>query len=68
MIYELAILRRLVPAIDSQSDEPLLTTVLQMKADLGALDRPVYTILPSVVDMLAAELQGRQYGPLSQVW
>lgn len=58
--YELAMLRQLVPAIDSQSDEQLLTTALQMKTDLDALDRPVYTILPSLVDMLADELQGRQ--------
>jgi predicted RNA-binding Zn-ribbon protein involved in translation (DUF1610 family) len=58
--YELAMLRRLVPAIDSQSDEQLLKTVLQMKTELDALDRSVYTILPSVVDMLADELQGRR--------
>lgn len=49
--YELAMLRRLVPAIDSQSDEQLLATVLQMKAELDARTTPVYTILPSVVDM-----------------
>jgi predicted RNA-binding Zn-ribbon protein involved in translation (DUF1610 family) len=58
--YELAMLRRLLPAIDNQSDEQLLATVLQMKSELDALDRSLYTILPSVVDMLADELQGRQ--------
>jgi predicted RNA-binding Zn-ribbon protein involved in translation (DUF1610 family) len=58
--YELAMLRRLVLAIDRQSDEQLLATVLQMKTQLDALDRPVYTILPSVIDMIADELQGRQ--------
>jgi predicted RNA-binding Zn-ribbon protein involved in translation (DUF1610 family) len=57
--YELAMLRRLVPSIDSQSDEQSLTTVLLMKTELDALDRPVYTILPDVVDMLANELQGQ---------
>lgn len=50
-------LRRLVPAIDRQSDEQLLTSVLQMKTELDALDRPVYTILPAVADMLVEELQ-----------
>ena len=58
--YELAMLRRLVPAIDSRSDEQLLRTVLEMKAVLDARTEPVFTILPAVVDMLADELQGRQ--------
>jgi ribosomal protein S27AE len=56
--YELAMLRRLVPAIDSQSDARLLGTVLQMKAELDARTTPVFTILPDVVNMLADELQG----------
>jgi hypothetical protein len=51
--YERAMLKRLVSAIDNQSEKELLTTVLQMKAELDALDRSALTILPSVVDMLA---------------
>jgi hypothetical protein len=57
--YELAMLRRLVPAIHSQSDEQLRATVLEMKAELDARPVPIYTILPTVVDMLADELQGK---------
>jgi DNA-directed RNA polymerase subunit RPC12/RpoP len=57
--YELAILRRLVPAIDSQSDAQLLGTALQMKAELDARTTPVFTILRDVVDMLVDELQGK---------
>jgi ribosomal protein S27AE len=56
---ELAMLRRLVPAIDSQSDAQLLGTVLQMKAELDARTTPTFTILPDVVNMLADELQGK---------
>jgi predicted RNA-binding Zn-ribbon protein involved in translation (DUF1610 family) len=58
--FKVAMLRRLVSAIDGQSDEQLFTTVLQMKTELDALDRAVYTILPSVLDMLTDELQGRR--------
>jgi hypothetical protein len=57
--YELVMLRRLVPANDRHSGQ-LLTTVLQMKVELDALDRPLYTVLPSVVDMLEDELQGHR--------
>lgn len=31
-----------------------------MKTELDALDCPLYTILPSLVDMLANELQGQR--------
>jgi hypothetical protein len=44
--FELAMLRRLVPAIDTQSDEQLLRTVLEMKATLDARALPVFMILP----------------------
>jgi predicted RNA-binding Zn-ribbon protein involved in translation (DUF1610 family) len=57
--YEVAMLRRLVPAIHRQSEEQLLTTVLEMKAELDARTSSIYTILPTVVDMLAEELQGK---------
>lgn len=57
--YELTMLRRLVPAIHSQSDELLLVTVLEMKAQLDARTVPIYTILATAVDMLADELEGK---------
>jgi predicted RNA-binding Zn-ribbon protein involved in translation (DUF1610 family) len=57
--FELAMLRRLVPAIDIQTDEQLLGTVLEMKAELDARTTPVCTILQTVVDMLADELQSK---------
>jgi predicted RNA-binding Zn-ribbon protein involved in translation (DUF1610 family) len=57
--FELAMLRKLVPAIETQSDEQLLATVLAMKEELDELNRPIYTILPTVVDMLADELQSK---------
>lgn len=57
--YELAMLRRLVPAINTQTDEQLLGTVLQMKAELDARAVPVFTILRDVGDTLADELQGK---------
>jgi predicted RNA-binding Zn-ribbon protein involved in translation (DUF1610 family) len=57
--YELAMLRKLVPAIDTQSSAELLDTVLQMKQELDARTTPTQTILPDVVDMLACELQGQ---------
>lgn len=57
--YALAMLRRLVPAIDNQSDAQLLDTVLQIKPELDARAVPVFTILRDVVEMLADELQGK---------
>ena len=58
--FELAMLRNLVPAIDSQSDEQLLRTVLAMKSELDTRTTPVFIILSDVVDMLAHELQGKR--------
>lgn len=52
-------LRKLVPAIDSQAEEQLLRTVLEMKLELDARTAPTFTILPTVVDMLVDELQGK---------
>lgn len=58
--YELAMLRRLVPAIDGQSDEQLLETVLEMKAALDTRTSLTYTILPDVhlIGWLALQFVG----------
>jgi hypothetical protein len=57
---EIALLKRLITAVDSQSDAELAQTVAQLKAEVDALSWPVHTILPTLVDMLADEFSGKQ--------
>lgn len=57
---EVALLRRLVAAIDSGNDARLVTTVAQLKAEVDALSWPIPTILPTLVDMLMDKLTGNR--------
>lgn len=57
---EVALLKRLIEAVDSGSDEALAKTVAQLKGEVDALSWPIHTILPTVVDMLADEFAGKQ--------
>jgi DNA-directed RNA polymerase subunit RPC12/RpoP len=57
---EIPILKRLVEAIDTQNNALLAQTMEKIKAEVDALIWPIPTILPSLVDMLADELAGKQ--------
>jgi predicted RNA-binding Zn-ribbon protein involved in translation (DUF1610 family) len=56
---EVALLQRLLAAIDSGSDGELATTVTQLKAEVDALPWPIHTILPDLVEALYNKLTGK---------
>jgi predicted RNA-binding Zn-ribbon protein involved in translation (DUF1610 family) len=56
---EVALLQRLLAAIDSGSDAELATTVTQLKAEVDALAWPIHTILPDLVEALYQNLAGK---------
>jgi endogenous inhibitor of DNA gyrase (YacG/DUF329 family) len=57
---EVALLKRLVAAVDSGNDAELAKTVAKLKSEVDALSWPIPTILPTLVDMLADELAGKR--------
>jgi hypothetical protein len=61
--YEKEMLRRLVLAIDTETDAELIVTVSRIKADLDTLRCSVLTVLPALVNMLAEELRRQACDP-----
>ena len=56
---EVGLLKRLIEAVDSGSDEALAKTVAPLKGEVGAVSWPIHTNLPTVLDMLADEFAGK---------
>lgn len=57
---EIVLLKRLLAAVDSRSDEELAKTVTQLKTEVDTLSWPVHTILPTLVEPLADEFAGKR--------